>query len=133
MGLGFSGYVYCLVRNMNELYLILHKVRNEPAFDIATRCDDMGTESDPGPWWIIPTSGHRAYPFAEWQLNELFWAPTTSDPKIPITAASESIMMKDHSAWPDHYAPSAAPRGTGLISNLAERLGLITKPKVSRR
>lgn len=40
------------------LYLIAHKVRGEPAFDIATKM-----EMADGPWWIIPTSGHRAYPF----------------------------------------------------------------------
>ena len=39
---------------MSELYLIAHKVRGEPAFDIAVKMGD---------WWIIPTSGHRAYPF----------------------------------------------------------------------
>lgn len=44
------------------LFLIAHKVRGLPAFDIAERCEEMGTPSDPGPWWIIPTSGRRAYP-----------------------------------------------------------------------
>ena len=51
---------------MSELYLIAHKVRGEPAFDIAINM---------GGWWIIPTSGHRAYPYwhqpiylEDWQL-----------------------------------------------------------------
>jgi hypothetical protein len=35
------------------LFLILHKVRGAPALDIAEQIDDI---------WIIPTSGHRAYP-----------------------------------------------------------------------
>lgn len=44
-------------------YLIAHKVRGQPAFDIANCCEDMGTPSDPGPWWILPSTGHRAYPY----------------------------------------------------------------------
>lgn len=36
-------------------HLILHKVRGEPAFDIAEQLENG--------WWIIPTSGHRAYPY----------------------------------------------------------------------
>ena len=43
---------------MTGLYLIAHKVRGEAAFDIATQLA-VGDEI----WWIIPTSGHRAYPF----------------------------------------------------------------------
>jgi len=40
------------------LYLIAHKVRGEAAFDVAVKM-----EMADGDWWIIPTSGHRAYPF----------------------------------------------------------------------
>lgn len=68
-------------------YLILHKVRGEPAFDIAVLCEDMGSPLDPGPWWIIPTSGHRAKPFRQWPLEE--------------------ALMIDHRTipddWPDHF------------------------------
>lgn len=53
------------------MYLIAHKVRGQPGFDVAIRCDDMGTPSDPGPWWIIPTSGHRAYPIMFWTLDDV--------------------------------------------------------------
>ena len=42
----------------SELYLIAHRVRGEPAFDIAQR-SQIGDEEG----WIIPTSGHRAYPY----------------------------------------------------------------------
>jgi hypothetical protein len=52
-------------------YLIAHKVRGKPALDVAERCDNMGTPSDPGPWWIIPTSGHRAYPYWYEDINDL--------------------------------------------------------------
>ena len=70
-------------------YLILHKVRGEPAFDIADRikcpiCEpikqglDVSTSLEcnacegSGYWWIIPTSGHRAYPHEYWDLEDLF-------------------------------------------------------------
>lgn len=44
-------------------HLILHKVRGEPAFDVAH-------ELEPDVW-IVSTSGHRAYPVRTWQLDEL--------------------------------------------------------------
>lgn len=99
-------------------YLIAHLVRGVPAFDIATRCDDMGTKSDPGPWWIIPTSGHRAYPYEQWLLSDI------ANITLPIEAPPD---------WPDHYAPSHAPRGTGLITNLADLLGFVSKPPTITR
>jgi hypothetical protein len=43
---------------MSDLYLIAHKVRGESAFDIAVKMPMAD-----GDWWIIPTSGHRAYPY----------------------------------------------------------------------
>ena len=95
---------------MNEPFLIAHVVRGEPAFDIAIRCDDMGTESDPGPWWIVPTSGHRAYPYWE-DLLEPDWLGRASD------------MPPD---LPDHYACN--DRGYTYHESLLTRLGL-TKPR----
>jgi hypothetical protein len=41
-------------------WLIAHKVRGEIALDIASQIQVDGYDE---PWWIIPTSGHRAYPF----------------------------------------------------------------------
>lgn len=53
-----------------EQYLILHKVRGEPAFDIAEPAL-IGTEQG----WIISTSGWRAYPYWSQPLNLLIdWA-----------------------------------------------------------
>jgi len=84
---------------MSELYLIAHKVCGEPAFDIAERmecplCHSVGcVECDGlGYWWIIPTSGHRAYPYAntECEWDELSVGP----PPANLT---------------DHYAHSASP------------------------
>lgn len=79
----------------SEPFLILHKVRGEPAFDIAIECEDMGTETDPGPWWIVPTSGHRAYPLEVHPLNTFNFTTLSLDEANVIY----------HEAWinlPDH-------------------------------
>jgi hypothetical protein len=123
---------------MTELFLIAHKVRGEPAFDVAVRqtcavcykdepldddrlgstpasgchaCDDLGY------WWIIPTSGHRAYPYWHMQIHkdrfaicfpESYWVNIPPMPK----------------ALRDHYAVQAAPTERKLTTlNLAD-LGL---------
>jgi hypothetical protein len=57
------------------IYLIAHKVRGEPAFDIGSRfecpeCHGIGCpECGDGQWWIIPTTGHRAYAYWHTELN----------------------------------------------------------------
>ena len=117
---------------MTDLFLIAHKVRNEPAFDIACRivcaeCNGHGdlniadatfigcNECDNlGYWWIIPTSGHRAYPFFNESFNMI------EGIGMGFTDAIASAMP--HSL-PDHYPT----RSTPTIS-LAEALGL-NKPK----
>src|SRR5262249_9298893 len=45
---------------MDALYLISHRVRGELAYDIALRIFLSGGQER----WLIPTSGHRAYPLA---------------------------------------------------------------------
>lgn len=123
-----------------EPYLIAHLVRGEPTFDIATRCDDMGTESDPSPWWIIPTSGHRAYPFyheisgyAAIPLNGLRQDGTDWIISGCWFDWVKKVMIDPNPNWPDHYSHTAAPKGQGLISNLAERLGLVKRAVIKRR
>jgi hypothetical protein len=98
---------------MSAYYLIAHKVRGEPALDVAEQmecalCNQEGCDEcdDCGYWWIIPTSGHRAYPYDYALLY------------IPELA----VMPKD---WTDHYIHNS-PRKISL----AESLG-ITKPKPS--
>lgn len=102
-----------------EPYLILHKVRGKPAYDIAVRlrcpmCD--GSERYlqcaecewKGYWWIIPTSGHRAYPYHAAPLGQL------EAPSMP-----ESIR--------DHYVvntpqtpnvPQAKPKGSRSLDEV---------------
>ncbi len=104
---------------MSDPYLIAHKVRGEPAFDIAEKmecplCDGQGIfqgeEPDGGDsrcveceangyWWIIPTSGHRAYPYWAEELdvfNGEFGTSLRGVPEMP-----DDI--------PDHYAHSTSP------------------------
>lgn len=54
---------------MPDLYLIAHRVRGELAFDIAIMLDALDEDGDP--IWIIPTSGHRAYPYWYAELDGL--------------------------------------------------------------
>lgn len=84
----------------NELFLIAHKVRGQLAFDVAERHPDMGTTSDPAPWWIIPTSGHRAYPF--WHVPIEIDGRSHPVPLLLIGGLSfGEICMPD--SLPDHY------------------------------
>jgi hypothetical protein len=74
---------------MTDLYLILHKVRGEPAFDIAMKIM-IGDEEE----WIIPTSGHRAYPYHTWPLE--------NETRTYADLASMNTTWANH---PDHYSP----------------------------
>lgn len=95
---------------MSDLYLILHKVRGEPAFDIAQRLS-IGDEEG----WIIPTSGHRAYPSEWWNLENLSYAFV--NPSVPDDL-------------PDHY--TIRKEATATLKGLIERLGITRKPLTRR-
>lgn len=117
----------------SDPYLIAHKVRGEPAFDIAAQmvcpcCQGAGCfECDEtGSWWIIPTSGHRAYPYWHRPLN----------PMVPMV----DLTLRDHvnftfdaavpPGWPDHYPHSAEPNKPKIdLSPLLAK----TPPKPIRR
>jgi hypothetical protein len=122
---------------MTKMYLIAHKVRGEAAFDIAERmkcpiCDpirqgldesSVGCEecSFEGYWWIIPTSGHRAYPYWFRALNDM---ELNGDPVITVEELPEFEGMWDPPPdWPDHYQTHAA-KGEGTIKDLLSVLGL---------
>jgi hypothetical protein len=103
-----------------ELYLILHRVRGEPAFDIAARLD-IGSAGG----WIIPTSGHRAYPYRWWTLEDL---ADISD--INRDGSHDRPASLDHTLpldWPDHYRQEnidprarAKPIDPGLMQLLSD-------------
>ena len=83
------------------IFLIAHKVRGEPAFDIAEQMP-VGDEI----WWIIPTSGHRAYPFWHRVLEDQM-------PEMP-----EGV--------PDHYrCHSAVESAVKSIEINLKELGLL--------
>ena len=101
-------------------YLILHKVRGEPAFDVADKLQ-IGDEEG----WIIPTSGHRAYPVATWALDSLSVPGEIGNFGKPTMMAEAGIPL----GWPDHYECEARPREKLNISSLLS--GLL--PKLHRR
>jgi hypothetical protein len=102
-------------------YLILHKVRGEPAFDIADKLQ-IGDEEG----WIIPTSGHRAYPL--WAIP-LVISDDGSNEANPWTLDDCTKYYLEE--WPDHYpmdvgvAPKPNFNIMAAISNLL--------PKINRR
>jgi hypothetical protein len=91
-------------------YLILHKVRGEPAFDIAEKLQ-IGDEEG----WIIPTSGHRAYPAWFEELGKM------------INGHVMPVIPDD---WPDHYPMDTghAPEPNFNIMALVSK-NLMTKIK----
>lgn len=105
------------------LHLIAHKVRGQPAFDVAIQMP-----MDDEVWWIIPTSGHRAYPY---------WYHPMDASLFAINAMDFLNDLPD--PWPDHYwqpgqtSDLAIPDDAG--SSLLSALGLPLKsaPEPIRR
>lgn len=108
---------------MTELFLIAHKVRNEPAFDIATRldcpeciaqgcaeCDQLGY------WWVVPTSGHRAYPSDYAPISGFY--SNMGERILDVLALPTPDL-------PDHYHLEAST--TASRQSLADRLGLTAR------
>lgn len=107
---------------MTELYLIAHKVRGEPAFDIAITmtcpvCDGTTVHCEQcdgqGEWWIIPTSGHRAFPYWSYMLERCLNVMFLVDQ--PPTQMPPDLR--------DHYAVERE-----VARSLVDVLGLIHKP-----
>ena len=99
----------------SELYIIFHKVRGEPALDVAQKIM-IGDEDG----WIVPTSGHRAYP----------WRSIKLEKRIP--EAHHLPPIPDD--WPDHYdkreystrpatmKPMQLPELEALLNEIGEEL-----------
>lgn len=113
---------------MSELYLIAHIVRGEPAFDIASQI-----EVNDEVIWIIPTSGHRAWPYWSALLEDI---DDCYDLRLHgrgnIALDTMDGPPEPPSDWPDHYSTTATP-GRGLITNLASLLGIGKREEVKRR
>ena len=74
----------------DAVYLISHRVRGELAFDVALRFK-IGNEDVR----MIPTSGHRAYPFEYKALAPMLGNMTKS--------GEEWATLRDHYARPARY------------------------------
>lgn len=118
-----------------EPFLILHRVRGEPAFDIAT-C--VGQDGEGEELWIIPTSGHRAHPWWHFPLAQIGYLIENLGKPAPDNLVWCSMLDHDKrhhplpDTWPDHYAcnnPNTQPSESG--TSLLARLGLAQK--VERR
>ena len=110
-----------MTETAETLYLIAHKVRGQPAFDIAIQ---MPMEDEV--WWIIPTSGHRAYPLTQWPLSDLIELST-------YESSTEWANLPDHYWQPGQTSDLAIPddAGTSLLSALG--LPIASKPEPIRR
>src|SRR6266571_1229398 len=111
-------------------YLILHKVRGKPAFDIAVKME-VECESDPGPWWMIPTSGHRAYPLKAWELSDLADTSDINDdgwhdrPADYVDQLGSDRFAHDHGQFsdlPDHYENDKTTTAGGPVVAVADIL-----------
>lgn len=128
---------------MTDLFLIAHKVRGEPAFDVAARmrcpeCEGHGPEFDQiapchecdslGYWWIVPTSGHRAYPWWSACLTDI-------DDTYELVFERQPILNGPGlmpASLPDHYTTRAAPH-IDLTTALGLRKPAVAPPPLPRR
>jgi hypothetical protein len=124
---------------VTDLYLIAHKVRGEPAFDIAQhmtcpKCDGNGDDAlycsacdGVGHWWIIPTSGHRAYPYWACQLimdkNQTIAGNELAANHPWISFQDDLAIPEMPSSLRDHYTAERE-----IATDLIKVLGLIHKP-----
>ena len=95
---------------MDELFLIAHKVRGSVAYDVAQRIYLSGGEE----LWLIPTSGHRAYPLRWQRLDESLALECSADELARV---------------PDHYSPA---QREGSKARLRTRLREIFKLRAQR-
>lgn len=109
---------------MTEPYLILHKVRGAPTFDIAIQIQ-IGDEEG----WIIPTSGHRAYPYWSMKVDDLY-VDALDIERFQSIGSIIPRMPDDYE--PDHYSCNSKPtQRPTLFTGLLEQLGMVKK--VERR
>lgn len=114
---------------MTDLFLIAHVVRSTPTFDIAAQlpcpeCHSLGCPEcdEEGFWWVVPTSGHRAYPY---------WSQSLWDLSYMWDEDHHSVLKDIPPAppgWPDHYLIRASPTSpkTSLADLMAKAMATST-------
>ena len=107
-------------------YLILHRVRGEPAYDIAEKLEQPEDIED---IWIIPTSGHRAYPFQVWNLEDL--RDVSDINQFGNNIAPIQYMNALPADWPDHYPMDVGDPPAPSFNALAFVSSML--PKLRRR
>jgi hypothetical protein len=81
---------------------------------------------DDGYWWIIPTSGHRAYPYLHWNMDDLFDGSDIN--KNGFHNKPIDLIEGCPADWPDHYPmdvgspPKPDLNIMALISNLLPKV-----------
>lgn len=112
------------------LYLILHKVRGEPAYDVAYQIEVKAVAEH---WWIIPTSGHRAYPLHWWKLEDLVDASDYPHAR-PADLVNYDGLGTDFDDLPDHYSVGEAPKEVFDTASIITALGIAPPPlNITRR
>lgn len=110
---------------MSVPYLILHKVRGQPAFDIA----EPFTTEDGEEMWIVSTSGHRAYPYWTQELDSL--GLDLSYPGEPDFKPIGALIPPLPDPWPDHYPCNDRSTIATAALSLLQSIGL--GPKAIKR
>jgi hypothetical protein len=103
-----------MAEETNERYLIAHKVRGEVAFDVA---EQMWIDKD-NFWWIIPTSGHRAYPF--WYMELEIAIPMHLVPPMPEDLRDHYTVLEALERRIGRVRPPAANTDGGITPNLED-------------
>ena len=98
---------------MDALYLIVHKVRGQVAIDVAQRVV-IGDEDV----WLIPTSGHRAYPFSYQPLGD------SAERMTEFANGEEWEALPDHYTEPQHKGTFAQLRSLAQLVGLSATAGL---------
>src|SRR5262249_59691878 len=93
------------LRMDEQRYLIVHKVRGEAAIDVAQRFV-IGREDV----WLIPTSGHRAWPFHFQPLDQSFADRLSAN----LLEGEEWQRLRDHYAYLE--------KRKGLLARLLARV-----------
>lgn len=120
---------------MTNLFLIAHRVRGEPTFDIAICCteeDGWGTYSDPAPWWLMPTTGWRVYPYWSIEVSHLIGGPNdwTIDKLVPPMPLGTPDIFEVNS----QFDPTTPMEDRIDAAGLLLALGLLKpKPTIRRR